>query len=374
MLINLHQGTYMSTTNIPFGDAKAAKRWSADLAVDVRKKSYFEARFIGTSENSVIQRKTELESDSGDTVSFDLSVHLRGKPTYGDARLEGKEENLRFYTDKVLIDQVRHSVSAGGRMSRKRTVHNIRKIARDRLGDYFYKFTDELMFMYLSGARGTNLDFVEDTDFAGFAGNPLEAPDVDHILYGGSATSLASLTATDIMSPLVIEHAVERAAMMQAENPETANMVPVSIDGGEHYCVVMSEYQATDLRTAAGGSWIDFQKAAAGAEGKNSPIFKGGLGMINNVVLHKHRNAIRFNNYGAGGNVEAARALFMGRQAGVVAYGTANGMRFSWEETVKDYNNEPAVAAGFIAGIKKSRFNNKDFGVISLDTAAKKHS
>lgn len=364
----------MSQTVIPFGDPKAVKRWSADLAVDVRKKSYFEARFIGTTENSVIQRKTELESDSGDTISFDLSIHLRGKPTYGDNRVEGKEENLRFYTDKVMIDQVRHSVSAGGRMSRKRSLHNIRRIARDRLGDYFYKFTDELLFIYLSGARGINLDFIETTDFPGFAGNPLDAPDADHLLYGGSATSKASLAATDIMSPLVIEKAVEKAAMMQAENPEAANMVPVSIDGDDHYVCVMSEYQATDMRTAAGGTWIDFQKAAAAAEGRNNPIFKGGLGMINNVVLHKHRNAIRFNDYGAGSNVESARALFMGRQAGVVAYGTANGLRFDWEETVKDYGNEPAIAAGFIAGMKKSRFNNKDFGVISIDTAAKKHS
>ncbi|MBF6768678.1 N4-gp56 family major capsid protein, partial [Acinetobacter baumannii] len=37
----------MATTNIPFGDPRAVKRWSADLAVDVRKKSYFEQRFIG---------------------------------------------------------------------------------------------------------------------------------------------------------------------------------------------------------------------------------------------------------------------------------------------------------------------------------------
>lgn len=364
----------MSTTTIPFGDAKAQKRWSADLAVDVRKKSYFEARFIGTSENSVIQRKTELESDAGDTISFDLSVHLRGKPTYGDARVEGKEENLRFYTDQVKIDQVRHSVSAGGRMSRKRTVHNIRRIARDRLGDYFYKFTDELLFIYLSGARGINLDFIEDTAFAGFAGNGLDAPDTDHILYGGVATSKATVAATDIMSPLVIERAMEKAAMMQAENPETANMVPVNIEGGEHYVCVMSEYQATDMRTASGGAWIDYQKAAAAAEGRSSPLFKGGLGMVNNTVLHKHRNVIRFNDYGAGGNVETARALFMGRQAGVIAYGTANGLRFDWEEVMKDYNNEPAIAAGFIAGIKKARFNGKDFGVLSIDTAAKKHS
>jgi len=364
----------MSSTVIPFGDPKAVKRWSADLAVDVRKKSYFEQRFIGTSENAIIQRKTELESDSGDEIDFDLSVHLRGKPTYGDNRVEGKEENLRFFSDKVKIDQVRHSVSAGGRMSRKRTVHNIRRIARDRLGDYFYKFTDELLFIYLSGARGINQDFIETTDFAGYAGNSLDAPDADHLLYGGAATSKASLTANDIMDPLVIEKAVEKAAMMQAENPETANMVPVSIDGDDHYVTVMSEYQATDMRTASGGRWIDFQKAAAAAEGAKNPIFKGGLGMINNVVLHKHRNCIRFNDYGAGANVLAARALFMGRQAAVIAYGTGTGLRFDWKETTKDYENEPAIAAGFIAGMKKARFNGKDFGVLSIDTAAQKHS
>lgn len=364
----------MASTVIPFGSPQAKKIWSPTLAVDVRKKSYFERKFIGTTENSVIQRKNELESDSGDTIKFDLSVHLRGKPTYGDNRVEGKEENLRFYQDEVKIDQVRHSVSAGGRMSRKRTVHDTRKIARDRLGDYFYKFIDEVIFMYLSGARGINADFIEDLGYTGFAGNPFESPDSDHLLYGGAATSKASLTANDIMSPMVIERAAERAAMMQAENPETANMVPVSIEGGSHYCVVMSEYQATDLRTAAGGSWIDYQKAAAGAEGSKNKLFTGGLGMINDVVLHKHRNAIRFNDYGAGANVEAARALFMGRQAGVIAYGSTKGMRFDWEEKMKDYNNEPAIAAGFIGGVKKSRFNKKDFGVMSLDTAAKKHS
>lgn len=364
----------MAQTVIPFGDPKAVKRWSADLAVDVRKKSYFEARFIGTSENSIIQRKTELESDAGDTITFDLSIHLRGKPTYGDARTEGTEENLRFYSDQVMIDQVRHPVSAGGRMSRKRTVHNIRRIARDRLGDYFYKFTDELLFIYLSGARGINLDFIETTDFTGFAGNALEAPDADHLLYGGAATSKGSMVDTDIMAPITIEKAMEKAAMMQAENPETANMVPSSVEGEDQYVVVMSEYQATDMRTASGGTWIDYQKAAATALGNKSPIFKGGLGMINNTVLHKHRNAIRFSDYGAGSNVQAARALFMGRQAGIIAYGTANGLRFDWEETVKDYGNEPAIAAGFIAGMKKARFNGKDFGVISIDTAAKKHS
>lgn len=361
----------MSSTVIPFGDPKAQKKWSATLAVDQVKKSYFERKFVGTSENSIIQRKTELESDSGDRISFDLSVQLRGEHTEGDRRLEGKEESLRFYTDEVVIDQVRKAVSAGGKMTRKRTAHNLRSVAKGRLGDYWSRFMDEITFMYLSGARGMNRDFLFPQSFTGHAGNPLQAPDDAHLLYGGSATSKATITAADKMSRLLIERAAVQATMLQSQDPDAANMCPVTMDGEERYVVVMSPFQEHDLRTADASGWLEIQKAAAAAEGRNNPIFKGSLGMINNVVLHSHRNAIRFSDYGAGGDLPAARALFLGRQAGVVAYGTTGGMRFSWKEEMKDYGNEPTVASGTIFGIKKSRFNGKDFGVITLDTYAK---
>lgn len=361
----------MTTTVVPFGDPKAVKRWSAALAVDTVKKSYFESRFIGTDDSNVIQRKTELETDAGDTISFDLCTQMRAKPTYGDARLDGKEESLKFYTDQVIIDQVRHAASAGGKMSRKRTAHDLRMVAKNRLGDYFARLVDELFFIYLSGARGINEDFIEDTTYTGFAGNALTAPDASHILYGGAATSKASLAAGDKMTVTVVEKAINKAAMMQARNPQVANMVPVSVEGADRYVLLMSPFQEFDMRTnSTTGQWLDIQKAAAASEGRNNPIFKGSLGMINNTVLHSHRNTIRFNDYGAGTNVLAARALFMGRQAGVVAYGTAGGLRYAWKEDTKDYENEPTVASGFIGGIKKTVFNGKDFGVISIDTAA----
>jgi N4-gp56 family major capsid protein len=359
----------MGTTVVAFGDPKAQKKWSANLAVDTRKKSYFENRFIGTDDNNIIQRKTELETDAGDRVSFDLCVQMRAKPTYGDARLEGKEESLKFYTDEVIIDQVRHAASAGGKMSRTRTAHDMRMVAKNRLGDYFARLVDELFFMYLSGARGINEDFIEGTDYTGFAGNALQAPDADHIIFGGDATSKGTLATGDIMTRVVIERAVNKAEMMQALNPKVANMVPVSNGSDEQYVLLMSPFQEYSLRTSTGAEWLDIQKAASAAEGRKNPIFMGGLGMINNTVLHKHRNAIRFDDYGAG-SVKAARALLMGRQAAVVAYGTSGGLRYTWEEETKDYNNEPTVASGFIGGIKKTRFNGADFGVIAIDTEA----
>lgn len=358
-------------TTIAFGDPKAQKKWSGSLFVDTVKKSYFDRKFVSESDNAVIQRLTDLESDAGDTIDFDLSVQLREKPITGDNRLEGKEESLRFFSDAVKIDQLRKGVSAGGKMSRKRTAHNMRKVGRDRLSDYWSKYIDELNFIYLSGARGINEDFFEDLEYVGHASNALQAPDATHLIYGGDATSKATIDSNDKMSKAVVEKATVKARTMRSVDPTTANMMPVMINGEAHYVCLMSVFQEHDLRTADTTGWIEIQKAAITAEGRNNPIFKGGLGMINNAVLHSHESAIRFNNYGSGQNLPAARALFMGRQAGVVAYGSTGGLRFTWTEVVKDHGNEPTVAAGIIIGVKKTRFNNKDFGVTSIDTYAK---
>lgn len=362
----------MAVTTITWGDPKAVKRWGTSLAVEQFAKSYWEQRFIGTDQNKVIQRKTELEQDAGDTISFDLSVQLRGEVTYGDDRLEGKEEQLKFFTDEVKIDQVRKAVSAGGKMTRQRTTHNLRQVARDRASDYWAQFFDEVLFVYLSGARGINLEYVLPAKYNGFAGNQLQNPDAMHYMLGGSATSVASLTADDKMGRQLIEQAQVKAQMLRAQDPSTSNMMPVTIDGGTNYVLLMSPYQAYDLRNEVGtGGWLDIQKAATTALGNKSPIFMGGLGMINNTVLHSHERVVRFSNYGAGSDVAAARALFLGRQAGVIAYGQGGGgSRFTWKESLKDHDNEPVVASGTIVGMKKARFNDRDFGVITIDTAA----
>jgi N4-gp56 family major capsid protein len=358
-------------TVVPVGDPKAVKRWSAELFLDTAKKSYFERKFIGTSDNAIIQRLTDLESAAGDTITYDLSLQLRKRPIYGDDRAEGKSEELKFATDQVKIDQMRAPVSAGGRMTRKRTLHDLRRVARDRLGDYWSRFLDEVMFIYLSGARGINEDYIEDVTWAGHAGNSIQAPDAAHQMYGGNATSKASVDSADTMARAVVEKAAVKAQMIRSTDPENPNMLPSMVEGEGRFVLVMSPFQEHQLRTESGtGGWLDIQKAAAAAEGKNNPIFKGSLGMINNTVLHSHESVIRFDDYGSGTNLPAARALFMGRQAGVAAYGTAGGTRFQWEEELTDFKNQVDIAAGTILGIKKTRFKSRDFGVIAIDTYA----
>ncbi len=364
----------MAQTIIGLNDPKAVKKYSAFLAADVERDSYFTRKFMGTPDSSMpIHLIKELESEAGDTVSFDLSMQLKMQPVEGDSPLEGKEEDLKFYTDSVQIDQMRGGVNTGGRMSRKRTVHDLRKVARKRQGEWWSRVFDELFFMYLSGARGINADFIFPTSYTGFAGNALSAPDSEHIIYAGTAGTKVGMTANDKMTLTYIDQAVAVASMMGGGTQGVPKIQPILINGESHYVQVLNPWQVFDLRTSGtSGQWLDIQKAAAAAEGRKSKIFQGGLGMYNNVVLHEHQAVIRFNDYGSGHDVEAARAIFMGVQAAVLAFGTSGtGLRFGWHEETRDNGNQAVITTHSIFGISKVTFNSLDFGAMAIDTAAK---
>lgn len=358
-------------TSIGVNSPQAVKRWGLGLATDTAKQMYF-TRFTSTGQNSIIEQKTELEEDAGDEVSFDLSMRLRGDMTFGDNVVEGSEEALTFYQDKVRIDQMRKGASGGGAMTRKRTLHDLRMVAKDRLGEYFAEYMDEIHFVYLSGDASFSA-INQDTKFARtFAGNPVEAPDSDHILYGGAATSKATLTAADRMSIALLERIGVKPRMMNAVNPDVVKMSPVSVEGGKHFVLLMSPFQGFQIRTEVGDlSWSKITQALYQGSRKNNPICQDGLGMYNNLILHEHENVRRFGDYGAGSNVQAARALLLGRQAGVIAHGQGGrkGARYNWVEKKHDADNQLAVYAGTICGFKKTRYNGKDFGVTAIDTA-----
>lgn len=364
----------MGQTIIGVNDAKAVKKYSAFLAIDVARDSYFTRKFMGAEGSSMpIQVVKDLESTAGDTVSFDLSMQLKMQPVEGDTPLTGKEEDLKFYTDDVKINQMRGGVNTGGRMTQKRTIHQLREIARVRQSEWWSRVFDELFFMYLSGMRGTNADYIFPTSYAGFAGNAFNAPDAEHLLMPGTKTN-ATLDANDKITLPLIDKAVALASMMGGGTGGTPKIQPILINGEKHFVLLMNPWQVYDLRTASGtGGWLDIQKAAATAEGKNSPIFQGGLGMYNNVVLHEHQAVIRMMTGAASPqSVESARALFMGVQAAVIAFGSkGNGLRFGWYEEERDSGNQVVISTHSIFGISKVQFNAKDFGIMAIDTAAK---
>ena len=366
----------MSQTVVGLNNPIAVKRWSATMFTDVAKESYWGSRFMSKSPDAPVpvQVLTELENDAGDTINYDLFAQLKQKPVYGDDTLRGREEKLRNFSDKVQIDQVRCGVNAGGRMTRKRTLHDLRSIARQKMSEWWARWSDEVIFTYASGARGSNDDFIEDTDYAGFAGNAITPPDNDHVLFGGDATSFSDIGNNDTFTLELIDRAVTKANTMGGGTNGKVKIRPIRINGESRFVIVMHSFQEHDLRTKQQGTmtWADIQKAAAAAQGQGNPIFTGTLGMYRGVILHSHQSAIRFSNAGVDGAQPAARALFLGAQSVVMAYGSpGSGLRYDWHEETEDRGNQVVISSSTILGLKKCRFNDRDFGTLSLDTYAK---
>ena len=366
-------------TIIGLNDPKAVKRYSGNLAVDVGRKGYSTRKYMGKGNvpTRPIWQLTDLEQAAGEQITYDLSMQLNMQPVEGDNELHGKEEALVFFTDNVYIDQMRGGADAGGRMTQKRTLHDLRQVAKARSVDWWARVFDEIIFMYISGARGTNAEFVFPTTYSGFANNPLTSPDSNHQVYGGVATSKASLAATDTMSTLPIDKAVAYAEMMGGGGPaysEVPQLQKCNVDGEELFLCIMDPYQKFNLRrNTTTNDWADIQKAIATAVGRDNEFMKGGLGMWNGVVLHSHQNCIRFTDYGSGSTVAATRALFCGLQAGTIAFGSpGQELRFGWNEETRDNNNRVIITTHVIWGCKKVTFNGNDFGVMAIDTAATK--
>lgn len=368
----------MARTIVGVNDAKAVKKWAGLLAYDTSHKSYFNQRFMarGAEAEVPIQILTDLESDAGETISYDLLAELKMAPVEGEDILEGKEEGQKFYTDQIYIDQARCGVNTGGRMTRKRTLHNLREKAKRQQSSWWARLMDELLFIYLSGARGVNANFLLPTGYTGRANNALTAPDSNHTLYGNDATAFNNIDSADKFDLRMVDRAKTKADSQGGGATDIPVLQPCKIDGEETFVCVMHTFQEDDLRSNTNtGQWLDIQKAAAGAEGRKNPMFKGSLGMYRGCILHSHRSVIRFNNAGAGANVEAARALFLGSQAAVVAFGSpGTNMRFDWFEETRDNGDKVVISTSSIFGVKKVTFTTdagaQDFGVFALDTAA----
>lgn len=367
----------MARTIVGVNDAKAVKKWAGMLAYDTSHKSYWNSKFMarGAEAEVPVQILTDLESDAGEQISYDLLAELKMAPVEGEDVLEGKEEGQKFYTDQIYIDQARAGVNTGGRMTRKRTLHDLREKAKRQQSSWWARLMDELLFIYVSGERGINTNFLLPLGYTGRANNALVTPDSNHRLYGGDATAYNNIDSGDKMDLRLIDRAKTKADSQGGGATDVPVLQPCKIDGNETFVCVMHVFQEDDLRSSTTtGQWLDIQKAAAGAEGKNSPIFKGSMGMYRGCILHSHRNVIRFSNAGSG-NVEAARALFLGSQAAVVAFGSpGTNLRFDWHEETRDNGDKVVISTSSIFGVKKVTFTTpagaQDFGAFALDTAA----
>lgn len=355
----------MAVTNYGVNDALAVKLWAKTLAVEALKETYI-GRFIGSSASSLIHMKTELQKGSGDRITFGLRMQLTGDGVTENQILEGNEETLTTYSDALTINELHHAVRVKneGTIDAQRVPFNLRTEAKDGLKDWYSGRIDQTFFNHICG-------FTPTTQSVYIGNNTIIAPSATRILRGGVAANDQSLTTvgTDSMTLSLIDRAVEIA------KTATPMIRPVRVNGEDMYVMFLHTSQVTSLRTSTTtGNWQDIQKAAMmGGQVTNNPIFKGSLGVYNNVILHESTRVTPGVHSGTGALVaNTRRAVLCGAQSAVVGYGQkySGGENYNWVEELFDYERELGVSAQSVWGLKKTVFNSVDFGTIVVATYA----
>lgn len=381
----------MATTNYGTLTGDQLQVWSRDFWRVARNMSFIN-QFAGTGQNAMVQRVTELtKSNKGTKANITLLADMTGDGITGDNTLEGNEEALRAFDITIELDQLRFANRVAGRMADQKTVVNFREQSRDALAYAMADRMDQLAFLTLSGVAYTSKNNgalrttsssagheLVDLEFASDVSAPTTNRhrrwDATNGLVAGDTTAVA---ATDKISYECIVNLKAYAKDQYIRGIRGAG-------NDEVFHLFVTPQQMKDLKLDS-----DFLANVrnAGVRGAANSLFAGSSSlMVDGVMVHEFRHVFNTSGatsgssseagdagykWGAGADVNGARALFCGAQALAMA---DIGLPEIVEDTF-DYENQAGISVGKIFGLRKPKYNTdvtssvEDFGVVAVDTA-----
>lgn len=355
-----------------------------------------------TAPGAPIVRITDLEKAKGQTVSVDIIHDINKTPTMGDDKIAGRGDSMTFASDEIKIDQTRHMVDSGGAMLRQTTGIALPPAATKLLQGYYKRLEEERVLYHLAGARGSRytrsmvLPTAGDVNFNKYMINPIKAPTFSRHFYGGDATSLDTLDATDLFSLSVVDRLW--LSIQEMDNPlQYINFSDdKAADESPFYTMFVSARQWDDFyQSTSNKDWQQMQATALKRGSMfNHALFRGECLMYRGILIKPMQRHVEFaagENVAVAQNVEAAtesnvaaavkthRAILLGAQALGQAWGNAatkNGGKshFSSHTEDTDHKNAKEHSISWMNGSKKLRFADRDgylhdHGVMVADTA-----
>lgn len=305
------------------------KVWAKKVWHEGLKDSYFD-KFTALDGSNVVHKNKDLENVKGDSVVFGLMMNLSGQGVEGNQRkLTGAEEGLNIYDFTVQTQLVRNAVSryeADDQKVQYDMLKEIKGLLKQWLSDWFdNKLISELSY----------------------------SPSSDAVLYASAAGTQSAITANDKLTTTIISRA-KRKAMMHAPKVQ-----PIKVDGMDKYIMLISPWAARDLKDDP--KWLAAQQNA-NVRGSKNPIFTGALGEYDGVILYEYERVISDSTGASSASV--SHNLLLGKQAACFAV-TRPAKHI---EQTDDYGNIAGNGIAFYGAIKKTKFNNQDYGVINVMT------
>lgn len=423
-------------TNIPSGSVLAPKVYSVGLVSQALRTPTNRRRLTGPMPQAADLKKTmktqsdpgmpfvevnDLTKMAGETVSVDAFNVTTGKPIMGDRNAEGRAVALSPLSMDIKINNATWGVDAGGKMSQKRTKHDLRMVAMSHHLGYWPALLWQRTLVHAAGARGSQagqswkVPLSSDPDFSEIMVNPVKAPTWNrHYVVDGASLvrgggQLSSIDTTDSFK---LSHLDELSHRLKAADTKM-QMVTIKDDPAAFDSPILGILMLgpgawnsllTDMTT--NNNIRSFQQAAwnRASYGSKHPLFMGEVGMWNGILVKPMDFSILFNPGDVVKHVATAdrltatetdvtiptlnattqveRSLLLGAQGLGIAYGTTvsdevGAMYEHWYNLQRNV----AIYAEFMGGESKLRFNfinedgnpePTDIGIVAVDSVVRK--
>jgi len=329
-------------------DALTRKKWARDLFNIILPAVEFND-LVGPGSDSVIQMNSDLGKGEGDEVTFGIRLPLTGEGIVGDDPIEGNEEKLQFRNFKLTIEELNHAVDTGGKMEEQRVPYNLMSEAKSALQDWWASKLSDMVIATLCG----------DTTFK-IAGKTFAQactdPDTNHWLRINDAATDAAMTSADTMDLNFLDRMKQLAELPTAAG--CYKVRPKMIGGKKYYRVILHNYVFDRLRQNMNvGQWGDLLRSAQKLAQPNVEFEYNGLLVSKSERIRKSPT-----------NANVYRNVLLGAQAAVWAWGGAGDSKssvMSFTPYTRDAERYMNVRGGGIMGVKKVKFNDADFGIIT---------
>lgn len=403
----------MSSQNIPVGSPLAVKAFSVATFARMSRQATFRSKMTGpapkdaaatralkktvTSPGMPIVEIRDLSVGAGDNADYDIVDLLSGLPVMGDETLSGKGMTMKFATQNIRIDQYRGMVDPGGRMTKKRTLHDLRMLAMGNLEGWNNNMLDNIAYVHLAGARGqqggkdwSSVPLASHPAFASIMVNPVLPPTYNRRwVVGTGLGSISNLDSADTLKLGTIDEL--RTEIDESDYPLQGVRLEGDIAADDEdplYVMRVSPRGYQQLRdTSTDKDWNTLVSAAVTrASISKHPLFGNGDLLWRGILIKKTRRAIRYaagalvpeyNSSGTLVNTAAGaqfdRALLLGAQAMACAWGAGGDSNYhlTWHEEKTDHGARVEISTSLIGGWRKLTFTldgvTTDHGVWTVD-------
>ena len=309
-------------------------------------------------ESACIRRFDDLKAGGG-TVRVPLRRNLVGRGVVGDADVEGQEEAIRLLYFNQPVQVRRQSVKIDDPLTGQISQVDLLKETRPAIRDWISQVSDYDLMLAVSCLSNSELGWTTDgTNYYSpkstrrvIGGQTVGDADTAVVIETGLTDATLDSTTGNLFGPEIIDLMVRKMQM--------ANIAPSKVGGKEVYVCIAHPYQIKSLKQCY--SWIQ-AGLHADTRGPSNINFSGKAGTRMVGLWHDcliiQSNMIH-TRLGAGGTAAteyfesadvvyngttAARAVFMGRGAGCLAWA-----KYPWIIQGKYDNDTKDVVTGAIA-------------------------